>query len=344
MNLLDFDTAVTQSDAISNGKRHLLLGNGFSRAWRDSLFSYDSIFDATSWTEAQNGLRASFDSLGTRDFEKVMEVLEDAYRIATGYGIPENIRDIIKSDSSILKDLLTDTLSKHHPENPEEVKDSEYQKCGQFLGNFERIYTVNYDLLLYWTLMKGRRKHDDGFRDPFEGEPEDYVEEDFVEWKYSDKQTVYYLHGALHLQLSGPSLKKFCWSRTGVKLKDQILESLNKRSYPLIVAAGTSDEKLSRIQRSNYLGHAYRSIGKIGGSLFVFGHSFGDKDSHIFDQVKKNKSLKAMCVGIFGDTNSAGNKHIIERARSISSFRKIKNPRDSFEVSFFDAKSANVWR
>ena len=41
VKLLTFDQALKQADG---GKRHLLLGNGFSRACRNNLFAYEALF------------------------------------------------------------------------------------------------------------------------------------------------------------------------------------------------------------------------------------------------------------------------------------------------------------
>jgi len=339
MTLRSFQDCIKESSDL----RHILLGNGFSRACRDKIFSYDSLFDAADWKGADKRIKEAFDAINTRDFEQVMELLELCSSLSKAYDIPPKIRNEMKADAELLRKVLVDTLARHHPTNPSEINDSEYQACQNFLSHFERIYTINYDLLLYWTVMKGKRVHDDGFRDPFEGDSEDYLEEDFVEWKnFDNSQTIYYLHGALHLFLAEAALKKYCWSRTGIKLKDQILKSLEARHYPLIVAAGRSEQKLSKIQRSNYLGHGFRSIRKIGGSLFLYGLSLGEKDAHIAQQIAGNTKLKKMYVGLFGDPSSKANQELIKNATiatEVNRFRKKK-----IGLEFYDSASAKVWK
>lgn len=271
-----------------------------------------------------------------------MELLELCSSLSEAYAIPSKIKNEMKADAQLLRKILVETLAKHHPATPSEISNQEYKSCQHFLSHFERIYTVNYDLLLYWTVMSGKRAHDDGFRDPYDGDPEDYQEEDFVEWKnFENRQTIYYLHGALHLFLAESSLKKYCWSRTGVKLKDQILTALEKRQYPLIVAAGKSEQKLSKIQRSNYLGHGFRSIRQIGGSLFLYGLSLGEKDKHIAQQIAGNTKLKKVYVGLFGDPLSKANQELIKNATwAIEANRQRKRKVD---LEFYDSMSAKVW-
>lgn len=339
MELPTFQDCIQDS---ANGRRHLLLGNGFSRACRDRIFSYDSLFEAADWKGADGRIRRAFDAINTRDFEQVMELLELCSNLSDAYAIPAKVKTEMKADAKLLRKILVETLAQHHPASPSEISDREYKSCQKFLAHFERIYTVNYDLLLYWTVMKGKRAHDDGFRDPYVGDPGEYQEEDFVEWKnFDNMQTIYYLHGALHLFLAGASLQKYCWSRTGTKLKDQILASLERRQYPLIVAAGRSEQKLSKIQRSNYLGHGFRSIRKIAGSLFLYGLSLGDKDAHIAQQIAGNTSLKKLYVGLFGAPSSKANQELIRSARLAAGINRHRKKEIALE--FFDSKSAAVW-
>ena len=150
-----------------------------------------------------------------------------------------------------------------------------------FLSHFQNIYTVNYDLLLYWALMQEELEpvidFDDGFRQPDDG-PADYVTWDVQK---TDAQNTFYLHGGLHIFDAGPELQKFTWCNTGIALVDQIREALATNRFPVFVAEGNPESKLDRIQHSGFLNRAYRSFASIGGTLFVFGLSFGDTDEHI---------------------------------------------------------------
>ena len=131
----------------------------------------------------------------------------------------------------------------------------------------------------------------------------------------------FYLHGALHIYDAGADLLKFTWSKTDVALVDQIKSSLARREYPLIVTEGTSDQKKSRIQHSNFLGRAYRSFSAIQGCLFIYGHSLAESDEHLLKLIDKGKTVKVF-VGIYGDPASEANRKIIERANLIPSRRR----------------------
>ena len=52
IDLLSFDEVLTKGAGFP--KRHLLLGNGFSRALRNDIFSYDALFDRAEFSTLQN--------------------------------------------------------------------------------------------------------------------------------------------------------------------------------------------------------------------------------------------------------------------------------------------------
>ena len=182
---------------------------------------------------------------------------------------------------------------------PSGVSPTAYSACRTFLAHFGTIYTLNYDLLLYWTLMQDELTPaitgDDGFRTPESG-PATYVT---WEVENSDQQNVFYLHGALHIFDAGAELKKYTWVNTGVRLIDQVRDALKDDLYPLIVAEGESAQKKSKIMHSNYLSRGYRSLPKVTGALFVYGHSLADNDEHILRLVEGK--VKQVFISLYGD-------------------------------------------
>ena len=66
-------------------------------------------------------------------------------------------------------------------------------------------------------------------------------------WRITDRQNIFYLHGALHVFDAENELKKYTWVRTGIRLIEQIRAALQANLYPLIVAEGQSQEKMARI-------------------------------------------------------------------------------------------------
>jgi hypothetical protein len=259
------------------GLRHALLGNGFSRACQDDIFSYAALFDQANFERLSPAARNAFRALNTTDFEVVIRALKQAALLAAVYleGNSEVVQRL-NADADGLRELLARTIAANHPDRPSNISAEKYAASRTFLSNFERIYTVNYDLLLYWTLMQEEIephiRFDDGFREPEEG-PADYVTWDVQK---TGQQNIFYLHGGLHIFDAGAELQKFTWCNTGIALIEQIREALETNLFPLFVAEGSHASKLDRIQHSGFLNRSYRSFAEIGGSLFVFGLSFGE--------------------------------------------------------------------
>ena len=341
-NLLTFqDALATQASST----RHLLLGNGFSRACRNDLFAYDALFTRAR-QQFSPTVMSAFEALNTTDFEEVMRALKLTEVLVKTYAPGDNdLARRLKSDADSLREILANVIASNHPERSNEISDDQFKSCRAFLNNFKTTYTLNYDLLLYWTSMKDdvdgqNLKFDDGFRQPDDG-PRDYVV-----WGFSDsgQQNVFYMHGALHIFDAGAEVQKYTWSNTGIALIDQILEALEAGRYPIYVSEGTSQSKLDRVMHSSYLIRGYRSLSQITGSLFIFGHSLQQSDEHVLKCIE-DSNVQNVYVSIFGDPDSPDNQRIINRAQTLSSGRMNSRRRTSrnLEVMFYDAASASVW-
>ena len=286
-----------------------------------------------------------FETLNTTDFEAVMKYLLQAETLTKIYDPGNSIlAQKFAEDANILRDILAKAIASNHPERMDEIPDGKFVSCRKFLSNFKKgkIYTLNYDLLLYWALMRSdidnlNVTRDDGFRFP-SGDPKDYVVWDFGDAR---NQNLFYLHGALHIFDAGAEIQKYTWSNTGIALVDQIREALEENRFPIYVAEGTSDFKLNRILHNSFLIRGYRSLSEIGGSLFIFGHSLQENDDHVLKCIERNK-VKKVCVSIFGGPNTSDNQYIINRANALAQGRKSKFDK-GLEVQFFDAESAEVW-
>lgn len=339
LKLISFADAIKQS---SEGKRRILLGNGFSRACRNDLFAYDALY-----VKAQGALtpstQSAFDALRTTDFESVMRALKEAAVLVAAY-LPKdkNLAKRLREDADKLRDILATVIAQNHPDRPNSIKDAEFAACRKFLRHFENIYTLNYDLLLYWALMHDRDggspvECNDGFRQPDEG-PQDYVE-----WEVGGiSQNIFYLHGALHVFDAGAEVQKYTWCNTGVALVEQIRKALAEDRYPIYVAEGSSESKMKRIQHSAFLSRAYRSLASIGGTLFIYGHSLATNDDHILRLIGKGK-VENLFVSIYGGLDTKENKHIVARAQALIDLRAKSRRKNTLRVHFFDAASASVW-
>lgn len=341
-DLLTFEDAVRDAGE-RNLKRHLLLGNGFSRACRDDIFAYGALFDRANFEGLSPSARSAFEALDTTDFEVVMRALRQAAALASVYAhdAPELAKHLLR-DAEGLRDLLATTIANSHPDRPGDITTAQYQACRRFLYHFQTVYTVNYDLLLYWALMQQELEpsidFDDGFRQPDDG-PEDYVTWDVQK---TGTQNIHYLHGALHIFDAGAEVQKYTWCNTQIALIDQIRDALDQGRFPIFVAEGESTGKLDRIQHSGLLNRAYRSFAAISGALFIFGHSLAENDDHIIRLIDRGKTSH-LYVGLYGDPDSTENRRIVERAGQVTERRQEFRPRVPVQVEFYDAASASVW-
>jgi hypothetical protein len=336
-------TIMTFAEALKNDKlprRHLLLGNGFSIACRSDIFRYESLFEQADFSALNNTVEKVFEVLNTKDFEIVMKQLRGASQLISVYD-PTNTRVIaaMLADAEDLKNVLVNAIASSHPENPSEINESEFQHSKRFLTNFQNIYSLNYDLLLYWTTMhfqETKEIHaDDGFRTPDSGKAQ------YVSWdiEKTNGQNVFYLHGALHIFDTPAELQKYTWVNTGIKLIEQIRNALDANSFPLFVSEGSSLEKMNKIMHSNYLSRCFRSFSNITGSLFIYGHSLANNDSHILNLIPKSK-IENLYVSLYGDQTTKENIEIIQKAEQLQRLRQGKK---SLSIYFFDAESAQVW-
>ncbi len=331
MNLIDFSEVI---ECTEQGRRSILLGNGFSRAWDNEIFSYENLKEEVQFKGVEpgkaNSIKKLFDDLETYDFEKVMHAMELSIHVTRSrhesHKYPVFVESII-SDIEMLKKSLADVIASVHPTLPSEITDEQYVCVRNFLSKFSNIYTVNYDLLLYWARNKNRLdpvgfRTDDGFRQG-------------AEWVGEEvNQDVFFLHGALHLYFDGTSVFKRVYDENLGALRDQIMEGLRRNEFPLFVAEPTSRKKLQSIKSNPYLNFCFNKLKDIDGSLVIYGHSMNDTDEHIFKMIN-NSAVEDIYVSIFDDVESEYSQRVIADARKY--FHR-------HDVKFYNAISTPVWR
>lgn len=353
MPLKTFAEAIADSEQFA--KRHLLLGNGFSIACRADIFHYGSLFGQADFSAVPEVV-AVFEALDTQDFEAAIRALENAARILPAY-VPHGAAAIAKmhEHADALKEILVQTIAGNHPHVPPDIPDEKFWACRKFLSHFLAgkkagcVFTLNYDLLLYWTLM-----HEDmpfgepivlAMNDGF-GNDEDEPGADYVVWQgetNAHSACVQFLHGALHLFDSGKELKKYTWVRTNVPLVEQARAAIAIDAYPLFVPEGTSAQKKAKIRHNAYLYQGFKqftaNVQTGTHCMFIFGHSLAENDDHILNRIGKGR-FKKLYVGIYGDPLEPANENIMKRANALALQRHEKWP---LEVAFYDAESAHVW-
>ncbi len=150
MTILTFQKALHKAEA----KKYLLLGNGFSIALKPDIFTYGSLYENADFSDVPYA-RQIFEALGTRDFEAVIRLLIGISKVIAIYNNSDPaIANKIRQDANKIKTILVNTIAERHPDRPHSVTDEQYAACRAFLSNFSHIFTLNYDVLLYWALMQ----------------------------------------------------------------------------------------------------------------------------------------------------------------------------------------------
>ena len=310
---------------------HILIGNGFSIACAPHLFSYQGIHEVASANGLDYKVRRIFKALKTTDFEKVIKEMENAAKLINIYSRSHvDLVHKLVGDAKNLRKKLVETIALNHPMSPHEIQPERYRSCWEFLANFNKIFTINYDLLLYWTCIRSEAfKIDDGFRNSG----------DYLKWDNYPTQNLFYLHGALHLYLNSGDIIKLAYSLTGEPLFIQINLELQDNRYPVIVTGGSSEDKLARIINNRYLKHCYNSFSRMKGALFIHGFSMSENDEHIIKTIENGK-MKQLFVSLYQDAATPENKRIIGRIEALKAQRDSLSP---LETYYYDAESAKVW-
>ena len=354
-DVISFQQAIADSEQYK--KRHLILGNGFSIGCRAEIFHYGSLYEEADFSTIPEAEEV-FAALKTQDFEVAIRSLENASILLPIY-TPHFSDAAAKmlEQANALKEVLVTTIANNHPEKPSSIAEEEFWACQRFLSHFleshngGHVFTLNYDLLLYWTLMHECHPFDENSpvlrkNDSF-GNDDDEPEAEYVVWqgeKAAHSANIHFLHGALHLFDAGSELQKYTWIRSGIPLVDQARAAINDNKFPLFVAEGTSDQKKNRIRHNAYLYQSFKVLTQNARTgthcFFIFGHSLAASDDHILRHLGKG-SFKKLYVGLYDDPNSCANKEIITRANKLALMRSDKKP---LEVEFFDSATAKVWR
>lgn len=327
-DLITLDEAL---DAAADASS-LLLGNGFSIACDDS-FRYDRLLDEATFGDGDDHdrARAVFESEETADFERIVRHLQGLVRTLPHYPGTEATVGLVNRDADAVKDALADAISQIHPARIGDVGEERLDTTSAFLKRFSSVFTLNYDLLLYWTILRDRNAFDDGFRRRDQG----------LTYVQPTGQSIYYLHGALHLHQeavrgASPITTKGEWGG-GTPLVEQVKSDLNADRFPLIVMEGTWEQKQTAVESSPYLRSAFDALRGLEGSLFTYGWSLDDNDSHVLGALEASR-VTELFVGIYGDLGNDANAEIAGRSTSLAA-----RANDRIDVKFWDVTTADVW-
>lgn len=341
MKLLTFDEAVADARRLSIPRPTVLLGNGFSIDFDTSIFSYSSLAKRARLDDLRVTKEDLFEAVRSENFEIVSEQLNRAATVHRLYDPTADLWKALKQDAATVRRSLARSLAAVHPDSARDLTHTQATQAKRFLRNFRLIYTVNYDLLLYWVLNAPGGPavvKRDGFERK-ENDPGPLLWKANPDW---GAQQVFYLHGALHLFVKNKRLEKLN-SRDHGRLVDALRRRLKNNKFPTVVTEGRSDEKVARITKSVYLSYALQSFRNLNGTLFVHGMSLNENDDHLLNAISAgNSKVTGLYVGIH-EHPSRSSKEVIHRANNVKADR-MENGGQKLRLRFYDAATARVWR
>ncbi len=343
MELEEFDDVLAAINKNPKRKFHLLVGNGFSMAYDHGIFSYNALHNFFMKLD-DDDLSKILGVIETRNFEIIMQHLDNFSALITAFGGDEKLKKRIDTARTKLKKSLLDAVKALHPEHVFKIPEERSKACSNFLEVFldsdGSIYSTNYDLLLYWVLLRNSiANHGDGCGRELENADE-FVQGDEQIWseltwgKNRGTQKMFYLHGALPFFDTGIAIIKEEYDSHNYLLQ-KISARMDNGEYPIFVTAGDGQQKLKHIMHNRYLTYCYENLCEAEGSLVTFGFNFGSSDSHIIKGInraarrKPPNKLLSIYIGVYSDEDK---KHI----EKIEAKFKCK-------VHIYDAKTAPVW-
>lgn len=343
-DLPDYNSVIQKLNK-RNKPKHLIMGNGFSMAYDHKIFSYNALYDFIEKLE-DPVLSKLFDVINTKNFEQVMRQLDTFIEIAEAFDEDKRLVKKLKEASDLLQHSLIEAVSSLHPEHVFEISEEQSESCYTFLNEYlekeGKVFSTNYDLLLYWILIRNESKKAlDGFGrehlNPVETRRGQDAEFGDLYWgKYKDEQTVYHIHGTLPIFDTGTEIEKEVY-RDRQYLLHNVKERMDKKDYPIFVTAGDGQEKLKHIYHNRYLTHCYENLCNIQGSLISFGFNFGEYDFHIIDAINRaakrgaqsGDKLFSIYIGVYSEED----------------LEYIKSIQDKFDckVNVYNSKTAKIW-
>ena len=312
----------------------VVIGNGASIAI-DGRLAYPSLYNAAidnGHLDAQE--QQIFEFFGTQDFEFVLRALSHANSINQHLQIEEtSTGDAYQS----IKASLIETVRGIHPEYAD-VRDS-LARATQFLGHFRSVFSLNYDLFIYWAMMVGNEiANCNRFKDCFVNGSFRTDYQDFrIPIDACDTTTlVFYPHGNLVL------VTDMWGNESKLKQNEQDLVRVITESWqiggdtPLFVSEGGWKRKQSAIGRNYYLQTVVNELAAPKTSVFAYGWNFGEQDRHLVRAIKKSGAT-LLGISVYTGEGSDPDHFCYETSRQIT--QQI----GGIEVLYFDAADDGLW-
>lgn len=282
-----------------DGDKSIILGNGFGISFDVAMgqdnFNWGSLLDLC---DIQNGSELHrVLSENQFDFELVHQKLNNAIDIINLYEPQSPLIERLEQQIQYLREQLIIAVGASHPPSfvqprtPAERQqlDGHVSNCRTFLHGFNNVFSLNYDLLLYWVRCN---------QQPNLGSDSFTRLDDDLVFSPNDNADFFFPHGSLFIYRDGVSANKSGSSR-GNPILARLEDNIEHGKFPMCISEGTGLQKLKEIKRNHYLLYSYNKIKKSSGTIFTFGCSFLDgKDSHIIEAMCRSDANRIV-VGEF---------------------------------------------
>lgn len=312
----------------------ILLGNGSSIAVSPS-FGYGSLLDHAQ----RNGLITYdvdrlFKFFGTSDFELILRLVWQASSVNESLQIPDDRTYQAYQD---VRECLIRAVREIHP-GYDQVS-NQVPSMYQFLKGFDTVISLNYDLLVYWTMTYGLDIPDGHvFKDCFVNGAFDDAWWRFRDRYYYERTNtlVFYPHGSLALCRNRVE-QEFKIHSAGQGLLEAILKAwYSEKCVPLFVSEGTMVQKVSSIQNSYYLSTVYREVLKSQRTaLTLFGWGLGEHDLHLLKRMRET-GIQRVAVSVYRNNQVYCNHAYQVIQDALGGFEPV-------QVDFFDSESPGCW-
>lgn len=329
--LLSYDEVKNFIDfCYSNGYySSLLLGNGFSRAYSDKNFDLSRLTKKMASNNPIVNNIFQYLKRSNWDIEETMRILNQSIGILqccsqlnpSGF---DSVINELQRFSQNLKNQFIATIQTNHIEN---IDNGAKESALDFIKIYHCIFTLNYDLLLYWIISHNGLYP---FADGFGRGSNDLL---IFNHNFCGKHPFYFLHGALHLFYNKGDIEKLEYMHSTIL--DVINSKINDNHYPLCVTAGTADEKLETIKNNYYLSHCFDALSFLQDyNLIIFGTRLKSSDDHIQKAILQS-CVKNIFFGVSNDSWMQVKQDLQIFIHKASAMGK--------NVFFYDYKSVDVW-
>ncbi|PQQ42544.1 DUF4917 domain-containing protein [Photorhabdus luminescens] len=311
----------------------ILLGNGASIAV-SPRFAYGSLLEYVRQRESlAEDARRLFDFFETEDFELILRIVWQASNVNKSLQIED-----VRTHGAYLRirECLIQAVRDVHPEHNEVSEQLPY--IYDFLKRFNTVISLNYDLIVYWTMTYGLDIQDrHKFKDCFLGRGVFAEDWQRLRTPYGDEQSntlVFYPHGSLVLCRNRVEQEHKIHIR-GAGLLESILERWKSEEVvPLFVSEGTYKQKVNSIQNSFYLSKVYREVlAELRENLVILGWGMGEHDIHLLKRMA-GTGIQRVAVSVFRRDRAYCNR---------ANLLIKQNLGQNIRVEFFDSESPGCW-